>query len=123
MKKTKVMIVEDDMKFADEVKETLVLSGYETEICNDGETALKKAKKTSPEVILLDIRMPGISGLEVAWKLKRDRETAKIPIVAVSAFYIEKETLRICGIDTSLLKPFKPLDVISKIEAVIENGQ
>lgn len=123
MKKTKVMVVEDDTEFADEIKETLGLSGYETEICNDGETALKKVKKTNPGVILLDIKMPGISGLEVAWKLKRDRETAKIPIVAMSAFYIEKETLRICGIDTSLMKPFKPLDVISKIEAVIENSQ
>jgi DNA-binding response OmpR family regulator len=123
MKKTKVMIVEDDTEFANEIKETLVLSGYESEICSDGETALKKVKKTNPGVILLDIKMPGISGLEVAWKLKRDRETAKIPIVAVSAFYIERETLRICGIDTHLMKPFNPLDVISKIEAVIENGR
>jgi len=119
MRKAKVMIIDDNADFTDELKETLAACDYEVEVCNDSKSAVKKISKTMPDVVLMDMKMPGKSGLEVAYELKRNRDTARITIIAMSAFYIEKETLRVCGIESSITKPFNPVDIINRIEQAI----
>ena len=119
MSKKKIMIVDDDREFLEELTETLALSGYDTEAFSDGASALKMAHKIKPDVILLDLNMKEKSGFEVADELKYGSRTAHIPIIAMTAFYTGKEhalLMHMYGITTCLLKPFSPADLIAKIE-------
>ena len=126
MPKKKIMIVDDDKEFLEEFKEMLNLSGYHTTTFPDGTSALRMVSKVKPDIILLDLRLKGRSGLEVASELKRFPETADIPIIAMTAYYTEKERIKLMnafGIQSCLMKPFNPLDAIARIEAVFkENG-
>jgi DNA-binding response OmpR family regulator len=122
----RVMIIDDDKEFLDELQEILNLSGYDTEVFSDGETALKMVNEVKPDIILLDLKMSGKSGLQVADELSHLSETAHIPIVAVTAYYTQKEhtmLMNICGIKRRLIKPFNPLDVINTIEAVLKENR
>lgn len=117
-----VMIVDDDKEFLEELKELLVRSGYTVIDVNDSMHALKLARDSRPDVILLDLRMRRVSGFEVADGLKRFAETEGIPVIAMTGFYTMKEhswLMNFCGITKCLKKPFNPLDVIAEIEAAI----
>ena len=123
MPKKKIMIVDDDIEFLEELKEMLTLSGYDIAAFSDGATALKMVNKIQPDVILLDLKMKGLSGFEVADEIKHSSRTAHIPVIAVTAHYTEKEQaslMNICGIEACLIKPTDPLAVIEKIEAVLK---
>lgn len=118
----KIMVVDDDEEFLEELRETLNLSGYRVIIVNDSTTALDTACTMKPDVILLDLKMDKKSGFKIADELKRVPETAHIPTIAMSGFYVQKYhnlLLKICGIKRFLKKPFNPLDVIAKIEAAL----
>lgn len=118
----KVMIVDDDKEFLEELKELLAKSGYEVIDVNDSANALKTARESKPDVILLDLRMRQTSGFEVADGLKRFAETASIPLIAMTGFYTMKEhswLMNFCGIKKCLKKPFNPLDVIAEVELAI----
>jgi hypothetical protein len=122
MAKKKIMIVDDNVEFLEELKELLDLSGYETTACIDGDSALAKAREERPDAILLDLKMDDKSGFQVADELRRMPEAANIPIIAMTGYYTEKEhalLVNICGINMRLLKPFNPLDVIAKLESIL----
>lgn len=113
----RVMIVDDDDIFLEELKETLEHSGYQTTAISDGEAAVKTAKEETPDLILLDLRMEKKSGFQVASELKGSH----IPIVAMTGYYTRGEhsiLMDACRIQACIMKPFNPLDVISKIEWV-----
>lgn len=119
----KIMIVDDDKKFLETLKETLILSGYETIAVNNSSDALDVAKKLKPDVILLDLKMDGMSGFRLAEKLKRFPETSDIPIIAMTAVFNREyhfSLMELCGMKMYLEKPFKPLDVIVLIEEVLK---
>lgn len=123
MPKKKIMIVDDDREFLEELKETLTSSGYDTTALSNSTSALKMVRKIKPDVILLDLKMQGKSGFQIANELKQLAETAHIPIIAMTAFYTEREytiLTNICGIKTCLIKPFNPLDVIAEIERALK---
>jgi CheY-like chemotaxis protein len=125
MHKTKIMVIDDDLDFLEETKKMLASSGYDTVVFSDPVYALTRVKKTKPDIILLDLKMEGKTGFQVAHELKLAPETAGIPIIAMTAYYNEKdnaELLGIYGIKTRLLKPFNPADLISQIENAI-NGK
>ena len=124
MSKKKVMIVDDDKEFLEELKETLNLNNYEVAAFSDGTSALGMVSRIKPDVILLDLKLKGKSGFQIAYELKRFPETANIPIVAMTAYFTEKEhteLMDMCGIRTCLMKPFNPLDAIAKIEEILKN--
>lgn len=123
MKKKRILVVDDNKDFLAELKETLMLSGYDTVSFSTGPAALKAIKKIKPDIILLDLKMYEMSGLEVANRLKYSPETAYIPIIAMSAFYSKEEHEKIISIfqiQGYLVKPFNPLDVIAKVEMILE---
>ena len=121
MAKTKVMIVDDDREFLDELGELLSLADYDAVTVADANAAVQKVASVNPDVLLLDLKMPGTDGFQVARELQRLPQTAEIPIIAMTAFWGEKERgmardatcIRAC-----LSKPFQPLDVIAEIEWV-----
>lgn len=123
----KIMIIDDDKEFLEELNETLTLSGYEAVVVNDATSALDVIIKTKPDVILLDLKMPKKSGFQVASELKYYSGIMNVPIIAMTGFFREEfvPLMTICGIKKYLKKPINPLDVIAQIEAVlvdIENG-
>lgn len=123
MAKGKVMIVDDDSEFLQELKEILDLSGYEVTQVSDPKSVLREAENKIPDVILLDLKMEGLNGFEVADQLKHTEKTGQVPIIAMTGFYTEEEhmsLMNICGIQRCILKPFNPLDVISAIEMALK---
>lgn len=115
---SKIMIIDDDRELADELAGMLAAHGYEVACANDGETGLAKIGKSKPDLVLLDLRMKGMSGFRVADKLSCAAGSSAIPIIAMSAFYAPEEyamILRICGIKRCLIKPFSPDRVLTEI--------
>lgn len=115
----KVMIVDDDKQFLAEISEVLKMSGYNTVEFSSGSEALKQVILEKPDVILLDLKMEGKGGFEVASKLKCSMETRQIPIVAVTGVYTDNDqnlVIKACGFEKRLIKPVNPLDVIVAIE-------
>lgn len=88
----RILIVDDEIGFCFSVKKNLEAAGdFEVEVCPDSKVAVKKAKDLRPDLILLDILMPGLSGSEVAARLKNDEDTKAIPVVFLTALITEEE--------------------------------
>lgn len=116
------MIVDDDEKFLEELEETLSLSGYYTVAVSNGDSAVSMAKKVKADVVVLDLKMDGKNGLEVAKELRNIPSTSDVPIIAMTGFYTEQEYNKLIngyGIQTCLTKPFNPLDIITQIERAL----
>ena len=118
----KVMIVDDNKKFLEELEKTLVFSGYDTIAAHDPYSVLAVASIEKPHAILLDLKMPGKSGFQLAHELKSAPELQEIPIIAMAESFKDgyKPLMDMCGIKKCLNKPFNPLDVITELEAVLE---
>lgn len=122
---TTVMIVDDDEIFLEELGEVLESSGYAMVTVNDPMQAIGVARSVRPKLILLDMKMPGKSGLEVAYEIQGVPELAGTPIIVTSA-YVKKDNmpfLKACGIKKYLKKPFNPLDIIWQIEDVLKTNK
>ncbi|MDD2752390.1 MAG: response regulator [Candidatus Omnitrophica bacterium] len=122
----KVLIVDDDKEFLEELKETLALSGYEMFAVNDSGLALNMATQVRPDVILIDLKMPKKTGFQLADELRHLSGLDHIPIIAMTGFFKDSygPLLNICGIKKCLKKPFNPLDIIMEIEnALAENNK
>jgi len=121
MNKKKILLIDDDREFAQELGEALAINGYAVTITGDVNDVLNVAKKSGPDVILLDLKMPEKNGFQVARELHEDAETKGIPVIAISACYRNGEffLMRIDGIKKYLGKPFSPEEVIAEIESVL----
>jgi signal transduction histidine kinase len=119
--KQSVLIVDDEETLAGAIAAMLDLEGLQTIVCHDGEHALALARALHPNLILLDVMMPGRSGIEVCATLKTDPLTADIPIVFITAK--AHETDRMVGIaagaDEYLTKPFSPGQLIDLVNHVL----
>jgi CheY-like chemotaxis protein len=100
-----ILIVEDDRDLTDLLGTALELSGYEVETAVNG-AAIPLAQEARPDVILLDIQMPGMDGIQVAQRLRADERTRDIPIVLMSAGYRLDERGREVQVERLLPKPF-----------------
>jgi len=105
----KVLIVEDDPISQKMVRDALRAAGYETDEVDSGELALQKVAAGTPDLIVMDIRLPGMDGLETTRRLKADPGTAAIPIVAVTAHVMpeDESLIRDAGCDAYMPKPLR----------------
>jgi DNA-binding response OmpR family regulator len=112
------LIVEDDEKTAGWLKLYLERGGYEGFICRDGLRAMQVADETAPDVILLDLMLPGVSGFEICRHL---RAASRVPIIVITARSAEDDRLRgfECGADDYVTKPFSPREVVARVKAVL----
>jgi CheY-like chemotaxis protein len=125
-KKKKILIVDDDKDFLNEAREMLGERGYQVIVSDNGDSALHAAKKSKPDLILLDIVMSNMNGFQVADKLNHMPETARIPVVAITGWFIREQhdrLIKTLGIKSILIKPFKPLDMISCIERALDEAR
>lgn len=123
--KEKILIVEDEKDIVKMLDYNLQKEGFRTVSCYDGQDAPALAVKEHPDLILLDLMLPGMDGLEVCKAIKRENKTSAIPIIMLTAK--AQETDKIVGLelgaDDYITKPFSPRELIARIKAVLRRWQ
>lgn len=117
----KILVVDDQPVIRQIARSTLQSQGYEILEASNGEDALEIAREERPDLVLLDVRMPGISGLDVCRALKRDPGTSHIKIVMLTGELLDEdreEGLRE-GADEYFTKPFSPIQLLNKLRAML----
>ncbi len=114
----KILVVDDEAKIVKLVRSYLEQAGFAVVEAGDGQTALIQARREKPDLVVLDLGLPGIDGLEVARNLRRERET---PIIMLTARI--EDTDKIVGLelgaDDYMTKPFNPRELVARIRAVL----
>jgi len=118
---TKILIAEDERDIRDLITFTLRFAGYEVVAGSNGEEAVTLALQEIPDLILLDVRMPRMTGYEACAKIKEDLKTRDIPVIFLSAKGQDNEiqTGMDAGATEYLLKPFAPDQLIARIQALL----
>ncbi len=126
MNKEKILIIEDEEAIQELIRYNLERDGY-TKIrsCESGELGLRAVREFTPDLILLDLMLPGIDGLTVCRRLKADPVTASIPIIMLTARGEESDIVvgLEMGADDYLPKPFSPKVLVARIHAVLRRRQ
>ena len=119
--KEKILIVEDDKDIAKMLEYNLKKEGFKVIGASDGEDALDLAVRQYPDLILLDLMLPGIDGLEVCKSLKKEGKTSAIPVIMLTAKGQESDKVvgLELGADDYVTKPFSPRELIARIKAVL----
>lgn len=119
--KQTVLIAEDEPLLAQAIAATLDLEGLETVVSQDGQDALSLARGLLPDLILLDVMMPGMSGIEVCEALKSEPKSSSIPIILVTARSEREDRERglAAGADAYVTKPFSPVELIDLVKETL----
>jgi two-component system alkaline phosphatase synthesis response regulator PhoP len=117
----KILVVEDEKEIRDLLAHYLRKEGFSTVLAPDGETAILRARKEKPDLVLLDILLPKADGLEVLRTIRSDDTIGRTPVVMLTAK--GDETDRVVGLelgaDDYILKPFSPREVVARIKAIL----
>ncbi|MEJ2229791.1 MAG: response regulator [Nitrospirales bacterium] len=120
-----VLVVDDEKDLVELVKYHLEKEGLKCLEARDGETALQVAKERSPDLVVLDLMLPGLDGIEVCRKLRKDPKTSSMAIIMLTAK--AEEVDRIVGLemgaDDYMVKPFSPRELVARVRAVLRRGQ
>lgn len=119
--KNKILIVEDEKDILELLKYNLEKEGYRALCADNGGKALDLIKKDMPDLIILDLMLPGLNGLEICNILRKDEETVNLPIVILTAKNTESDIIKglELGADDYITKPFSPKVLIARIKAVL----
>jgi len=121
MRKKKILIADDDSVFVASLEPILKKNDYEVIVANDGEEALSKTKDCEPDLILMDIKMPKLSGDIATFKIRT--QNPSIPIIMLTGVGDAQDqafAVQIGAVDY-IIKPFKPEDLLNKIEKALTN--
>lgn len=121
----KILIVEDDLPTVELLKFTLQSEGFETAVVYEGISALRAVEKEKPDLILLDVMIPGVDGFEVCQLLKHNVKLMHIPVIMVTA-KVRKEDRMMGfekGADDYISKPFDPIELASRVKKLIADRQ
>jgi two-component system phosphate regulon response regulator PhoB len=120
----RIAVVEDEPDLAEVVRYNLSREGFTVEVHGRGDAALDAVRRRPPDLIVLDLMLPGLDGLELTRALKRDAATARIPLVMLTARSEEMD--RVVGLelgaDDYVTKPFSPRELTLRIKAVLRRG-
>lgn len=118
----RVLVVDDDRAVRDVVRRYLERSGYEVGLAGDGETALRLFAEREPDLVVLDLMLPGIGGLEVC---RRVRQRGQVPVVMLTA--LGEESDRVLGLelgaDDYVVKPFSPRELVLRVGSVLRRAR
>ena len=122
---SRILVAEDDPDIASLLTHYLQRAGFEAEMVGTGADVLPRMRKAPPDLLLLDIMLPGLNGLEVCRAVRGDPHTAAVPIIMVTAK--DEESDRIVGLelgaDDYITKPFSPNEVVARIRALLRRAQ
>src|SRR5574337_1608833 len=121
MSKEKILVVDDEQDLVKLIRYHLEKEGYKVISASNGEDALFLTRREKPDLIVLDLMLPAIDGLEVCKRLKADHELANIAIIMLTAKGEEVDiTLGLkLGADDYMTKPFSPKELLARIQAVL----
>jgi phosphate regulon transcriptional regulator PhoB len=119
--KRKILVVDDEADLLDLISYNLTKDGFEVSTASDGEEALSEIRKTHYDLVVLDLMLPGIQGMELCRILRGDPKTDTVPIIMLTAK--GEEVDRVLGLeigaDDYITKPFSPRELIARIRAVL----
>ena len=124
MPDARVLLVDDDPVILKLLQVNFEMEGYTVSTANDGVEGLEKARAERPDIVLLDIMMPRMDGLQVTKALKEDEDTRAIPIILLSA-KAQASDIQLgkdMGADDYLTKPFDPLELLERVGELLEGG-
>ena len=117
----RILVVDDEKKIVDIVRAYLEREGFQTMAAYDGKTALDMARSQSPDLVVLDLMLPEISGLDVCRALRRE---SNMPVIMLTAR--DEDTDKIVGLelgaDDYVTKPFNPRELVSRVKAVLRRA-
>jgi two-component system alkaline phosphatase synthesis response regulator PhoP len=121
----RILMVDDEKDIVDLIAYNLEKEGYETLKALDGEKALQLVRTKTPDLVVLDLMLPGIQGLEVCKRIRKDPETAFIPIIMLTAkgAEIDKIVGLEVGADDYITKPFSVKELLARIKAVLRRSE
>jgi two-component system phosphate regulon response regulator PhoB len=124
MGKPRILIIEDERGLTEILSYNFHREGYDTIIAHDGQEGLRKAQMLLPDLILLDIMLPGIDGLEVCRQLRAGKQTAKIPIMMLTAKSEEMDQVVgfTVGADDYVVKPFNVKILLQRVRALLRRA-
>jgi DNA-binding response OmpR family regulator len=119
-----ILVAEDDRDIADLIAHYLTRAGWRPHVTDSGDEALASARRQPADLVILDVMLPGLSGLEVCRALRSDKTTASIPIIMLTARAEESD--RIIGLeigaDDYISKPFSPNELVARIRALMRRS-
>lgn len=125
MSQAKILVVEDEEDVLELVRYNLEKNGYLTDTALNGRKAIEKARSKSPALILLDLMLPEVDGLEVCRTVKKDPKTADIPVIMLTAKGTEADIVAglEMGADDYITKPFSPRVLMARVKAVLRRKE
>jgi DNA-binding response OmpR family regulator len=120
-----VLVVDDDPVILKLLEVNFEMEGFEVVGASDGAMGLERAREVLPDIVILDVMMPRMTGYEVAKALREDNGTAHIPIIFVTARAQSSDVERgiELGVDDYVTKPFDPLNLIARVNALLARSQ
>jgi len=122
-----ILIIEDDADIAESLHYNLKREGFKATVAESGEKGLRLAlaEKTPPSLLILDLMLPGMSGMELCRRLRREGATAKTPIIMLTAKAAEGDKIMglEAGADDYIVKPFSIKEVIARVRAVLRRSE
>ncbi|HYA43348.1 MAG TPA: response regulator [Syntrophobacteraceae bacterium] len=121
MNQSRILVVEDDNDIAQLLAITMKKAGFEVAVSEDGNEALTLIRRHPPDLLILDLMLPGIDGFEVCKEMKREARTAAVPILILTAR--GEEIDRVIGLelgaDDYVVKPFSPRELLLRVRAIL----
>ena len=121
MAECRVLVIDDEKDLLELVRYNLEKEGYKIRTAEDGEAGLAAAVRELPDIVIVDLMLPGIDGLDVCRRLRADQRTARVPVIMLTAK--SAETDRVVGLeigaDDYVTKPFSPRELAARIKAVL----
>ncbi|MBI4476363.1 MAG: response regulator transcription factor [Acidobacteria bacterium] len=116
-----ILVAEDDVDIAELIQHSLERAGHAAEVLTSGRDVLPRIKSREPDVLILDLMLPGMNGLEICRALRAQPSTARLPIIMVTAR--AEETDRVVGLeigaDDYVTKPFSPKELVARVGALL----
>lgn len=121
----KVLVVDDEPNIVLSLEFLMEQAGFEVVTAEDGEQALARVDDSQPDLLLLDISLPGISGFDVLERLRSQEVTAQLPIIMLTAHGrdVEREKGMALGADDYITKPFSTQSLVEKVKALLNEEQ
>ncbi|MFC6671358.1 response regulator transcription factor [Marinobacterium aestuariivivens] len=121
---TRILVVDDEPNIVLSLEFLMQQAGFEVETAGDGETALQRVAARPPDLILLDISLPGLSGFQVLEQLRAQAQFARLPIIMLTAHgrEVEREKGLALGADDYVTKPFSTRQLVEKVRGLLNEA-
>jgi two-component system alkaline phosphatase synthesis response regulator PhoP len=121
---TKIIVIEDETDILEVISYNLSREGFKVITATDGKDGLRKIIDQSPDLVILDLMLPGVDGIDLCRRIKADPLTRRIPVVMVTAKGEESDVVLGLGVgaDDYISKPFSPKELIARVKAVLRRG-